>query len=76
MPERLQKILTQAGYSPHRACEDFISAGRVRVNGQIASVRIVKQMGYAEFTYQRFLHFCSYEIQSSYSKLAIVLQAN
>jgi hypothetical protein len=33
-------------------------------------------MGYAEFTYQRFFHFCSYEIPPSYSKLAIVLQAN
>ena len=36
MPERLQKILAQAGYGSRRACEDFISAGRVRVNGQIA----------------------------------------
>ena len=36
MPERLQKILAQAGYGSRRACEDFISAGRIRVNGQIA----------------------------------------
>ena len=36
MPERIQKILAQAGYGSRRACEDFISAGRVRVNGQIA----------------------------------------
>lgn len=36
MPERLQKILAQAGYGSRRACEVFISAGRVRVNGQIA----------------------------------------
>ena len=36
MPERLQKILAQAGYGSRRACEDFISASRVRVNGQIA----------------------------------------
>lgn len=36
MAERLQKILAQAGYGSRRACEDFISAGRVRVNGQIA----------------------------------------
>ena len=28
--ERLQKILAQAGYGSRRACEDFISAGRVR----------------------------------------------
>jgi 23S rRNA pseudouridine2605 synthase len=37
-PERLQKILAQAGYGSRRACEDFITAGRVRVNGQIASL--------------------------------------
>jgi len=36
MSERLQKILAQAGYGSRRACEDFISAGRVRVNGQLA----------------------------------------
>jgi 23S rRNA pseudouridine2605 synthase len=36
--ERLQKILAQAGYGSRRACEDFISTGRVRVNGQIASL--------------------------------------
>src|SRR5215216_2438658 len=38
MPERLQKILAQAGYGSRRACEDFITAGRVRVNGQIAKL--------------------------------------
>lgn len=38
MPERLQKILAQAGYGSRRSCEDFITAGRVRVNGQIASL--------------------------------------
>jgi 23S rRNA pseudouridine2605 synthase len=38
MPDRLQKILAQAGYGSRRACEDFITAGRVRVNGQIASL--------------------------------------
>ena len=38
MPERLQKILAQAGYGSRRACEDFISAGRVRVDGQIATL--------------------------------------
>lgn len=36
--ERLQKILAQAGYGSRRACEDFVSAGRVRVNGQIAEL--------------------------------------
>jgi len=36
--ERLQKILAQAGYGSRRACEDFISTGRVRVNGKIAEL--------------------------------------
>lgn len=36
--ERLQKILAQAGYGSRRACEDFITAGRVRVNGTIAEL--------------------------------------
>ena len=38
MSERLQKILAQAGYGSRRACEGFISARRVRVNGQIAEL--------------------------------------
>lgn len=38
MPERLQKILAQAGYGSRRSCEDFLTAGRVRVNGKIASL--------------------------------------
>lgn len=38
MLERLQKILAQSGYGSRRACEDFISAGRVRVNGKIATL--------------------------------------
>ena len=38
MPERLQKLLAQAGYGSRRACEEFITAGRVRVNGQVAEL--------------------------------------
>jgi len=38
MQERLQKILAQAGYGSRRACEEFIIAGRVRVNGQLAEL--------------------------------------
>jgi 23S rRNA pseudouridine2605 synthase len=38
MEERLQKILAQAGYGSRRACELFIEAGRVRVNGYIAVI--------------------------------------
>jgi 23S rRNA pseudouridine2605 synthase len=34
MEERLQKILARAGWGSRRACEELITAGRVRVNGQ------------------------------------------
>lgn len=36
MAERLQKVLAQAGYGSRRACEEFIAAGRVRVDGRVA----------------------------------------
>ena len=36
MQERLQKLLAQAGHGSRRACEEFIIAGRVRVNGEVA----------------------------------------
>ncbi len=38
MAERLQKILAQAGYGSRRSCEELITAGRVRVNGQVAEL--------------------------------------
>jgi 23S rRNA pseudouridine2605 synthase len=38
MEERLQKILAHAGLGSRRACEDLISAGRVTVNGQVATL--------------------------------------
>lgn len=38
MQERLQKLLAQAGYGSRRHCEEFITAGRVRVNGQVATL--------------------------------------
>lgn len=38
MEERLQKILAGAGLGSRRACEELISANRVRVNGQIAKL--------------------------------------
>jgi 23S rRNA pseudouridine2605 synthase len=36
MQERLQKLLAQCGYGSRRACEKFITEGRVRVNGEVA----------------------------------------
>ncbi len=38
MPERLQKILAQAGYGSRRSCEELISEGRVLVNGKVATL--------------------------------------
>jgi len=38
MEERLQKILAKAGYGSRRNCEQYIQAGRVRVNGQVAKI--------------------------------------
>jgi len=38
MQERLQKLLAQAGYGSRRACEEFIIEGRVKVNGQVATL--------------------------------------
>lgn len=38
MQERLQKLLAQAGYGSRRACEVFITEGRVRVNGKVAAL--------------------------------------
>jgi len=38
MQERLQKILAQAGYGSRRSCEELITSGRVRVNGQVAEI--------------------------------------
>jgi 23S rRNA pseudouridine2605 synthase len=36
--ERLQKILAQAGLGSRRACEELIAAGRVRLNGEVATL--------------------------------------
>ena len=38
MEERLQKILSRAGYGSRRGCEDLIAKGRVTVNGKIAKL--------------------------------------
>lgn len=39
--ERLQKIMAQAGVASRRKCEELITEGRVRVNGEI-----VRELGY------------------------------
>ena len=36
MSERLQKLMSRAGYGSRRRCEMLITSGRVRVNGQVA----------------------------------------
>ncbi len=38
MPERLQKILAQAGYGSRRSCEELITEGRVRINDHVAEL--------------------------------------
>jgi len=38
MEERLQKILSRAGYGSRRACEEIVMAGRVRVGEQVAKI--------------------------------------
>ena len=38
MEERLQKILAHAGIGSRRNCEEYITTGRVRVNGKVASL--------------------------------------
>ena len=38
MEERLQKILSRAGFGSRRECEEFIESGRVTVNGKLAEL--------------------------------------
>ena len=40
-PQRLQKVLAQWGLASRRHAEDWIAAGRVRVNGQVATIGCV-----------------------------------
>ena len=42
MEERLHKLLARAGIASRRAAEQLISAGRVRVNGEVVSSMGVK----------------------------------
>ena len=36
--ERLQRALARAGFGSRRSCEELISAGRVKVNGHLATL--------------------------------------
>lgn len=36
-PQRLQKVMAQAGVASRRKCEELIAAGRVRVNGAVVT---------------------------------------
>lgn len=36
--ERLQRALARAGFGSRRACEDLVAAGRVKVNGNVATL--------------------------------------
>ena len=38
MKERLQKILSAHGLASRRAAEEWIRAGRVRVNGEVCAL--------------------------------------
>jgi 23S rRNA pseudouridine2605 synthase len=38
MEERVQKILARAGYGSRRRCEEMITAGQVRLNGQVVAL--------------------------------------
>ena len=38
MEERIQKLMAQAGLGSRRACEEWITSGRVTVNGKIANL--------------------------------------
>jgi 23S rRNA pseudouridine2605 synthase len=37
-PERVQRSLARAGYGSRRACEELIRDGRVRINGELATL--------------------------------------
>lgn len=45
MAERLQKILARAGLGSRRECEKLISAGRVKVNGEVAELGSKAEVG-------------------------------
>jgi len=54
MPDRLQKILSQAGVASRRHAEQIILEGRVTVNGAVVSeLRSVTRSSYLPRTYPR-----------------------
>jgi|OpeIllAssembly_1097287.scaffolds.fasta_scaffold503367_1 23S rRNA pseudouridine2605 synthase len=53
MFEHLQKTISQAGYGSLQECEEFIVAGRVRVNGQLAVLDQIVDPALDEITIDR-----------------------
>ena len=50
MPERLQKILSKAGFGSRRACEELIKSKKVNVNGQVAILGTKAELGVDNIT--------------------------
>lgn len=53
MEERLQKILSQAGLGSRRKCEEYIAAGRIRVNGKVAVLGEKADLSVDEITFDQ-----------------------
>ena len=66
--ERLQKVLARAGFGSRRACEALISAGRVRIDGEI-----VQEQGIRIDPSTQVVHVDGRRLQLDETKLTVVL---
>jgi len=66
--ERLQKVLARAGIGSRRRCEEYIRAGRVRVNG-----RVVTEMGTKVVPGRDRITFDGQEIQEAEQHIYLLL---